>query len=267
MILRPAAVAGRFYPAEPDRLRRVVSELIGPPDNDGRPPPKALIVPHAGFVYSGAVAGLAFARLARARGIVRRVVLLGTAHSPVIGLTTTGADGFETPLGIVPVDREAIALVSDLPQVVVDDRSHRDDHALEVELPFLQEALDRFAIVPLLVGRCDPKEVAEVLDRLWGGDETLIVVSSDLSHHHPDSECRRLDRQTADAIEALEPDRLDRGSACGHRAIAGLLIACRGRGLRVRTLALRHSGDAGGPSDRVVGYGAFVIDREAGPSP
>ncbi|QDV37868.1 AmmeMemoRadiSam system protein B [Tautonia plasticadhaerens] len=259
MLIRPPAAAGRFFPSDPERLRTVVKALIDGAGPAGAETPKALIAPHAGYAFSGAVAALAMATLRAGRGRIRRVVLLGTAHSRVLGLATTRAEGFETPIGVVPVDRGAIEAVADLPQVSVDDRAHRVDHALEVELPMLQVVLDRFEIAPFLVGRCTPGEVAEVIDRLWGGEETVIVVSSDLSHFHQADEASRIDRQTADAIEALEPDRLAEGSACGRRAIAGLLIAARGRGLGVKTLALRNSGESGGPPDRVVGYGAFAI--------
>lgn len=262
MIVRPPAVAGRFYPSGPEALRRAVGELL-----DAAAAPKlvgrveALIAPHAGYRYSGGVAASAFATLRSRRDAIRRVVLLGTAHSPVLGLATTRADAFETPMGTVAVDREAVEEALGSPVVTVDEGAHRVDHALEVELPFLQATLDRFAIAPFLVGRCDPEEVAGVIDRLWTGDDTVVVVSTDLSHYHPAVEASRLDRATAGAIEALDSGRLVEGTACGRRAVAGLLIAARRRGLRCVTLDLRHSGDAGGPDDRVVGYGAFAFLR------
>lgn len=265
MLIRTPAVAGRFYPDDPGRLRKVVRALLDEAGPPGPEAPKAIVAPHAGYAYSGSVAASAMVALSGGRGRIRRVVLLGTAHSRVLGLATTRVEGFETPIDVVPVDLEAIEAVSDLPQVAIDERAHRLDHALEVELPMLQVVLDRFSIAPFLVGRCSPDEVAEVIERLWGGEETVIVVSSDLSHFHPSAEASRLDRETADAIEALAPDRLAEGSACGRRAIAGLLIAARRRGLGAETLALHHSGEFGGPLDRVVGYGAFAFQPDEEP--
>lgn len=259
--IRPPAVAGTFYPAGPQRLRALVRSLLAaaPPPGPEAARPKALIVPHAGYVYSGPIAASGYARLAPGRTEVRRVVLLGTAHSAVAGLASSGAEGFATPLGVVPLDLEVRDRLRDLLQVHEDDPAHRRDHALEVQLPFLQETLADFAIVPLLVGRAAPEHVAEVLDRLWGGPETLVVVSSDLSHYHDHATACRLDSETARAIEDLAPDRIGPASACGHRAIAGLLTAARRHRLNAATLDLRTSGDTAGPRDRVVGYGAFAF--------
>lgn len=261
--VRPPAVAGRFYPAEPGRLRATIRALLG----EAAPPvggtPRALIVPHAGYRYSGPIAATGYARLAPMRGAIRRVVLLGTAHSPVRGLAASSADAFATPLGRLAIDRDALATILDLPQVSVDDRAHARDHALEVQLPFVQEVIGPVEIVPLLVGRATPEEVAEVLGRLWDGDRTLVVVSSDLSHYHPYDEAGALDRATAEAIEGLRFDGLDAARACGHAAIAGLLLAARRRGLMARLLDLRNSGDTGGPRERVVGYGAFAFETAA----
>jgi AmmeMemoRadiSam system protein B len=264
--IRPPAAAGRFYPAQPERLRAAVRAYV-----DAATPvagaAKALIVPHAGYRYSGPVAGAAYACVKGARGTVRRVVLLGTAHwTGVAGLAASGADGFATPLGVVPLDRPALKRVIGLPQVTIDDEAQELDHALEVQLPFLQVTLGDFALAPFLVGRSTPGEVAALLDVLWGGVETLVVVSSDLSHGHASEDARRLDRATAGAIEALRPDGVGPEQACGHRAIAGLLTAARRHGLRAATADLRNSGDTAGPSDAVVGYGAFVFVEPAGPS-
>lgn len=256
--IRPPAVAGRFYPAKPDKLRAAVRAYLDaatPVAHD----PRALIVPHAGYSYSGPVAASGYACLAGARDAVRRVVLLGTAHSPVAGLAASSAAGFATPLGVVPVDRAALAGVLGLPQVNCDDDAHADDHALEVQLPFLQVVLGDFALVPFLVGRASAEEVAEVLEALWGGPETLVVVSSDLSHYHGYEDARWLDTATAAAIESLRPDQVGSEQACGYRAIRGLLTAARRHGLRAVTADLRNSGDTAGPRDQVVGYGAFVF--------
>ncbi len=222
--------------------------------------PKAIIAPHAGYVYSGPVAGHAFATLAGRKGTIRRVVVIGPAHFvPVRGIAVPTADAFRTPLGDVPLDRAAIEAIRDLPQVLITDRPHEEEHALEVELPFLQVVLGDFRLVPLVVGDATPAEVAEVLERLWDADDTLIVVSSDLSHYYRYEVARRLDAATAEAIERFEETALGPESACGRLPIAGLLRVAREHGLHVRRLDLRNSGDTAGPKDRVVGYGAWAF--------
>ncbi len=266
-LIRPAAQAGRFYPANPARLQADVQDYLSRVAPAEGPVPKALIAPHAGYLYSGPVAASAFIRLGPAHDRVRRVVLAGPSHyEDFEGLAAPAADAFATPLGLVPVDREALESALDLPQVRVFDRAHGPEHCLEVELPFLQTVLDDFTIVPLLVGHAGAAEVGEVLDRLWGGPETVVVVSSDLSHYLDSATARAKDRLTARAIESLRGDALDGHCACGCRAIAGLLRAARTRRLRVETLDLRHSGDTAGPADRVVGYGAFAFFEPEGPT-
>ena len=223
--------------------------------------PKAVIVPHAGYVYSGPVAAAAYALLAPARGVITRVVLLGPAHRVGFsGLALSSADHFATPLGRVPVDRAAVEQLSGLPQVQVLDAAHAHEHSLEVQLPFLQEVLCDFTVVPLVVGDAEPEEVGAVLDRLWGGPETLIVVSSDLSHYHDYETARRLDRATSQAVEALASEAIGHDQACGRNPIIGLLHVARKKGLTARTVDLRNSGDTAGARDRVVGYGAYVFD-------
>ncbi len=268
--IRLPAFAGRFYPADVTELRSSVHALLDAvPPSAEEPSPKALIVPHAGYLYSGPIAASGFARLraARTRGTIERVVLLGTAHSPATGIVLSGTEGFATPLGVVPLDREALAAIREQVGVVVDDVAHDRDHALEIQLPFLQEVLGAFRLVPILVGRTSPEEVADVLETLWEGDETLIVVSSDLSHYHGYEEAQRLDRASAEAIEALSPGEIGVGQACGHRAIGGLLLSARRHGLLARAVDLRNSGDTAGPRSPVVGYGAFVFEPPAFPGP
>jgi AmmeMemoRadiSam system protein B len=260
---RPPAVAGTFYPADPHILAADVDALLAEAAaDDAGPPPKALIVPHAGYVYSGPVAASGYARIRRARSRIRRVVLLGPVHRvPVHGLALSGADAFATPLGPVPVDRAACALLRGLPQVVESPAAHRLEHSLEVHLPFLQRLLDDFTLVPLAVGDASPAQVAEVLDLLWGGEETLIVVSSDLSHYLPYADARAVDAQTADMIEALAAD-ISHAQACGGTPVNGLSLTARRRGLAIERVDLRNSGDTAGPRDRVVGYGAFVCAED-----
>lgn len=259
--IRPAAVAGTFYPASPPDLAREVDDMLDRSAGGGLAPgfPKALIVPHAGYIYSGGVAAEAYDRLRQARGIVRRVVLLGPCHRvPVRGLALPEAAAFETPLGKVPIDREAIESLAGLPQVVVSSAVHAEEHALEVQLPFLQRVLGEFSLVPLAVGAATPEQVAEVIGRLWGGAETLIVISSDLSHYHPYDEARAIDRGTAQAILDCSTD-IDHEQACGATPVAGMLIAAKRHKLNVELLDLRNSGDTAGGRARVVGYASFAF--------
>jgi MEMO1 family protein len=258
--VRPPAVAGFFYPEDPAELAAAVDACLAqaPPPRAGEAPPKALVVPHAGYVYSGPVAASAYARIAPHAGAIRRVVLLGPAHRVWIrGLAAPRADGFATPLGVVPVDCRAVDAVAALPQLEVSDAPHAGEHSLEVQLPFLQRVLGPFTLVPLAVGDAEAEEVAEVLERLWGGPETLVLVSSDLSHYHDYATARRLDRAACAAIEALDGSGLGPDSACGCVPLSGLLRVARARGLRAQTLDLRSSGDTAGGRDRVVGYGAW----------
>jgi MEMO1 family protein len=263
--IRRAAVAGSFYPRDPDRLHAIVDELLATATCVSVAAPKAIIAPHAGFIYSGPVAATAFEPLQRHAAAIERVVLIGPAHYvPFRGLALPAVDAFETPLGIVPLARDAATVLADFAPVVRADAPHAPEHALEVELPFLQSALRAFELVPLLVGDAAPEEVAAALDSLWGGPETLIVVSSDLSHFHDDETARRRDAITAALIERVDWAGLGPDNACGYLAIAGLLMELNQRGLGVECLALANSGDTAGRRDRVVGYGAWTtsIGRE-----
>ena len=258
---RAAAVAGQFYPQAPGALRAEVAlalETVGTPAPAVAP--KMLLVPHAGYVYSGPVAAHAYATLAAGRERIRRVVLLGPAHRVAVrGLAAPTVAAFETPLGEVPIDREALASLAALPQVVADDRPHAQEHSLEVQLPFLQTVLERFTLVPLVVGDADVREVAEVLEQLWGGDETLIVISSDLSHYLPYPRAQATDRDTVESILRLDAT-LDHRQACGATPLAGALLAARTQGLAARLLDLRNSGDTAGDRSRVVGYCAMAFE-------
>jgi len=258
---RPAAVAGMFYPANPRELARDVDDLLGHSAGAGLAPgfPKALIVPHAGYTYSGGIAAEAYDTLQPARGIVRRVVLLGPCHRlPVRGLALPDAAAFDTPLGRVPIDQEAVASLKRLTQVVVSSAVHAEEHALEVQLPFLQRVLGEFSLVPLAVGAATPAQVAEVIETLWGGEETLVVISSDLSHYHAYDEACAIDRTTANAILDFST-AIDHEQACGATPVAGLLLAAKRHGLNVELLDLRNSGDTAGGRSRVVGYAAFAF--------
>lgn len=258
--VRPAAVAGLFYPLDAAALQAAVQQFLDAVPAASAPPPKALVVPHAGYPYSGPVAASAYALLRGVAGQIDTVVLLGPAHRVwVEGLALPGARAFRTPLGEVAVDRAAARRLQTLPQVSVDPEAHRLEHSLEVQLPFLQSVLGRFELLPLLVGQADADAVAEVLDRLWGGEETLIVISTDLSHYHDPVTARAMDTRTAHALEQGRLECIDAQHACGCRALAGLMRAAARHGLHVRTLDLRNSGDTAGPRDQVVGYGAFAL--------
>lgn len=263
--VRRPAVAGTFYPASPSELRFQVEKSL---EGDGAPPaavaPKAVIAPHAGYAYSGLIAGSAFRTLAPAAASIRRVILLGPSHFVALrGLALPDTQRFETPLGQVTVDPEGAGAVLRLPQVRVIPEAHVREHSLEVEVPFLQVLLEEdFTLVPLAVGEASPEEVAEVLDRLWGGPETVVVVSSDLSHFLSYDEARQVDRETAAEIVGLAGPLHGR-QACGARPINGLLETARRRGMTADLLDLRSSGDTAGDRSRVVGYGAFAFHERS----
>jgi MEMO1 family protein len=261
--VRPPAVAGSFYLADAGRLRAAIEGYLAAANGSrAAATPKAVVAPHAGYVYSGPVAGHAFGALGEESSRIRRVVVIGPAHFvPIRGLALPRAAAFRTPLGDVPLDGDATEAIRDLPQVQVADAPHRPEHALEVELPFLQTVVGDFGLVPLLVGDARPEEVAQVLDRLWDGPETLLVISSDLSHYEPYERARAHDAATAAAIERLELADLGPRDACGWLRVAGLLIEAARRGMRAERLDLRNSGDTAGPSDRVVGYGAWAFSH------
>lgn len=260
--VRAPAVAGSFYPGQAQTLAHDVQRLLAESLSQRDPAdavPKALIVPHAGYIYSGATAAQAFARLAPAHARIRRVVLLGPVHRvPVRGLALPGAAFFATPLGQIEIDQQAVAALADLPQVVLSPQAHALEHSLEVQLPFLQAVLDDFKLVPLAVGDASPAEVAEVLERLWGGDETLLVISSDLSHYLPYTQAQALDRAT---VQDILQGKLLRShqQACGATPVNGLLQAAGQHQLKPQLLRLCNSGDTAGDKQRVVGYAAIAF--------
>jgi AmmeMemoRadiSam system protein B/AmmeMemoRadiSam system protein A len=263
--VRPAAVAGSFYPASRDALLAQLDGLLQeaaapvPQNAAATPTPKAIIAPHAGYVYSGPTAARIYARLARARDTIRRVVLLGPVHRvPVKGLAMPSVDAFATPLGTVPLDTAALAGLRDLPQIVVSDPAHALEHSLEVHLPFLQRILGRFTLIPLAVGDASPEDVAVVLERVWGGDETLIVVSSDLSHYQPYARAVATDRATVDTILALKQGVTHR-QACGGTPVNALTLVAKRHGLAPELVDLRNSGDTAGDRVRVVGYASIAF--------
>jgi AmmeMemoRadiSam system protein B len=258
--VRPAAVAGTFYPDDAGALRSTVEAMLDAAPTYEGPPAKALIAPHAGHVYSGPIAASAYEAARGRRGEIGRVVLLGPAHRyPVRGVALSTAVAFDSPLGPVAVDCDAMAAIRALPNVAAIDAAHALEHSLEVHLPFIQVALGEVLLVPVLVGLASAAEVAAVIDAVWADDATLVVASSDLSHYHDHATAAHLDRRTADHIVAGAVDALAPEDACGAGPIRGLLLAAGRRGLSCTLLDLRSSGDTAGPRDRVVGYGAFVL--------
>lgn len=255
---RQPAVAGMFYPAEPRQLAHEVRGLLA----EARPAdvsPKALIVPHAGYIYSGAVAATAYATLVPVAARIRRVVLLGPTHRVAVrGLALPGVEAFDTPLGRIPLDAEAAQAIAHLPQVTVSAAAHAQEHSLEVQLPFLQSVLPDFRLLPLAVGMATSEEVAEVLEMLWGGEETLILISSDLSHFLPYAAAQRVDQATVQSILQLRQP-IDHEQACGATPIGGLVVAARKHHLAPHLLDLRNSGDTAGSQDRVVGYASIAF--------
>jgi MEMO1 family protein len=263
--IRPAAVAGSFYPAASAELQRQIGEFLRGSGTAGSGPvPKALIAPHAGYIYSGPIAAAAYARLAPARGSITRVVLLGPSHFVGFrGLAASSAEGWQTPLGSVSIDRPVIERLIEKKLVGVLDAAHAREHSLEVQIPFLQQALGGFTLVPIVAGDAPPEAVAALLDAVWGGPETLIVISTDLSHYLDYRSCQEIDSRTASAIERFDWDALGPDSTCGRVPVRGLLAAAKRRGMTIARLDLRNSGDTAGPRDRVVGYGSWALFEAA----
>jgi len=258
MTTRPAAVAGFFYPGDREILERTVQELLAAAPS-GENDAKAVVAPHAGYQYSGVTAAHAYRLLEHRHERIRRVVLLGPAHRVYLnGMGLPSVDAFATPIGDVPIDTQAVRQALELPGTQISDEAHAAEHSLEVHLPFLQAVLHDFMLVPIVVGVCSAEEVKDVIELLWGGEETAIIVSSDLSHFHTYETARQIDANTTARIEACE-STLQGDEACGAHALNGLLLAARAKGLDVRTLDVRNSGDTSGDRHRVVGYGAYAL--------
>ena len=266
-IIRPPAVAGTFYPADADILRSEIDGLMDAALHSdavsGDVSPKAIIVPHAGLMFSGSLAALGFATVRALKDTIKRIVSIGPAHRMAFqGIALARADQFATPLGNMRCDLPALQSALALPHVQMLDDAHTLEHGLEIELPFIQRLFGEDAdigIVPLLVSRCSPRQVHEVIEKLWGGPETLIVISSDLSHFHDYDTAKRMDNRTRAMIENFDAENIDTNDACGALPVAGMLIAARNRGMKIKTLGMRNSGDVTGDKSRVVGYGAWAV--------
>ena len=259
--IRQPAVANTFYPGNAGELSRQVHAFLDEAaSTDKKQTPKAIIAPHAGYIYSGPVAASAYARLAGAQDTITRVVLLGPSHRvPFYGCAVSSADAFSTPLGEIPLDKQSIKALIDNGLAKTLDQAHTMEHSLEVHLPFLQMVLNSFLLVPVVVGEASADEVSKLLGAVWGGDETLIVISSDLSHYHTYETAREIDLDTCRKIEMLDYQTLTGSQACGYMPVRGLLYLAQQQHLKVETIDYRNSGDTAGPRDQVVGYGAYVI--------
>ncbi len=257
---RHPAVAGTFYPADPEQLHRNVQDYLLAAETVAGPFPKAIITPHAGYIYSGPVAATVYKALEGGRDAIRRVILIGPSHRVGFrGIALCHATGYASPLGTVPVDQSAYSLLNGLNYVGFLDEAHTHEHSLEVQLPFLQEMLGSFRLIPLVAGEATPEQVSEVLERLWQDEDTLLVISSDLSHYHDYITAQQMDQATSLAIEQLEPEAIGNESACGRVPVGGLLKLAKRKGWAAQTVDLRNSGDTAGSRDRVVGYGAYVF--------
>lgn len=257
--IRPPAVAGLFYPDPPEELRDAVSAYLSQAPATSSAPPKALIVPHAGYIYSGGIAAAAYSQIAHRHGRIRRVVLIGPSHRVYLqGMAVPTAEAFQTPLGVVPIDRELKARVLELSPVIEADAPHANEHCLEVQLPFLQVVLEDFTLLPVALGTVTPAAVANLLAEVWGGNETLVLVSSDLSHYLPYEAARQRDAVTIDAILRYDT-HLTGEQACGCAGINGLSYLARQRNFSIEEIARCNSGDTAGDRYRVVGYGALRL--------
>ncbi len=257
--IRYPAVAGIFYPVDPQELKQILQGFLDE-KTIKQSLPKAMIVPHAGLIYSGSIAASAYAQLQTFAEQITRIVLLGPTHHVAFhGMAFPTAHIFVTPLGNIPIDQQTISSVTHFPFVSISDLAHLQEHSLEVQLPFLQALIPTFSLVPAVIGESSPQEVGEILEALWGGDETLIIISSDLSHYHGYTEAKQLDKHTSEAIESFHIEAINHHHACGRNAVNGLLLLAKKKHLQVTTVDLRNSGDTAGSKDRVVGYGAYLF--------
>ena len=254
--IKNPAVSGAFYPAEPGVLSKMVDEFYESVEWQGQPP-KAIIAPHAGYIYSGIVAACAYKCLAD-MPYIKNIVLIGPSHFlPFSGIAYSDCDIFMTPLGEISVNEKLFTQTTSIPATQLINAAFTREHCLEVQLPFLQKILNDFTIMPLLVGAADKQTVATVLENLWGDDQTLIVISSDLSHYHDYQTAQQMDNATCQSIENLDADDIRDDAACGRVAIRGLLHLAKQKQMRVQKLIQINSGDTAGDKNRVVGYGAY----------
>jgi len=260
--IRQPAVAGTFYPADKEQLKLTLKHYLNEA-LEGQKVPRAIIVPHAGYIYSGAIAATAYARLKQASQSIKRVVLIGPSHRVgFTGLALSSASDFATPLGNITIDIDAVKQLAELPFIDYIDQAHEFEHSLEVHLPFLQTVLQQFSLIPVLAGDASAEQVCQLLEMFWGQQDCLIVISSDLSHFHDYQTAKELDKKTSEIFEKLQYEKLNGHSACGCVPVSGLLALARKNKLQLKTIDLRNSGDTAGSNNRsrVVGYGSYVIE-------
>ncbi|NRB10591.1 MAG: AmmeMemoRadiSam system protein B [Rickettsiaceae bacterium] len=259
-IIKKANVAGQFYPDNQQELSNMLKAFLGKDNQGYKFCPKALIVPHAGYIYSGAVAGFAYTKLFTIKDIIKQVIIFAPAHFfPFTGIATSSVDYFQTPLGDVKVNRDTLAKIADLTNIQILEQAYKGEHSLEVQLPFLQYILKEFTITPLLIGSINYNAIATIMNLLWGDDSTLFIISSDLSHYHPYETAKKIDKETSQAILTKDIAAIKEGSACGRLAIQALLAVAIKKKLQIDLVDLRNSGDTSGSKDRVVGYGSYII--------
>ncbi len=257
MNVRQPAVAGMFYPQDRLILEQTIKQFIAQAEQYN-PPPKALIVPHAGYIYSGYTAAQAYASLQSKSATIKKIVLLGPAHTMYFkGIAYDPATYVATPLGDIEQDTGLLAKISSLPYVYSLPQAHQKEHCLEVQWPFCQVLFNQFTLLSLVVGETEPEQVAELLELVWGGDETLIIISSDLSHYLAYNEAQKEDTQTCLAISTLNFESLIHHNACGFYPLRGFLHYARQHQLCGRLVDLRNSGDTAGSKERVVGYSSY----------
>ena len=261
---RHPAVAGLFYSDNAQQLRNDVHYYLSKSTTDQAIAPKAMIVPHAGYIYSAQAAAEGYQLLTPYADTIQRVVLLGPSHRVgFYGLALPTHSSFSTPLGDINVDKKTADQLVESGLAIYFDEAHQLEHSLEVQLPFLQCVLHEFEIVPIVVGGSDAETVSKAIDTVWGGSETLIIVSSDLSHYHPYQQAQAMDQKTALAIEQFDDQNIHHDQACGATPVRGLLISAKRHGLHIQRIALCNSGDTAGEKDRVVGYGTFAFSQRS----
>jgi hypothetical protein len=261
--IRKPTVANLFYPGDAEALQGQIKaflQLAMDSVDDNEPRPKAIIAPHAGYIYSGPIAASAYARIVPLHDKIHRVVLLGPSHRvPLLGVAASSADFFSTPFGDIPLDRSTIDALEQAELVTTLDAAHDMEHSLEVHLPFLQTVLDNFSLVPLVVGSTTADQISRLIEFVWNEEDTLIVVSSDLSHYENYRAAQQHDQKTNQAIERLDFQHIGPHDACGCSPLNGLLHFAQQHHLHVKTVDYRNSGDTAGTKDQVVGYGAYVL--------
>jgi AmmeMemoRadiSam system protein B/AmmeMemoRadiSam system protein A len=259
--IRQAAVAGTFYPADKEELTAMIDSFYANA-SDQPAVGKALIAPHAGYIYSGEIAASCYAPLRKRKNTISKVVLLGPSHYVgFMGMALPTVDFFTTPLGDIPIDKELHKKAIECEDTFTLDNAHLQEHSLEVHLPFLQKSLESFTLLPVVVGQCDPKLIAKMLHEVWGGPETLIVISTDMSHFKNYQDAQKCDQKTADNIVNFNIESIDHYDACGSAPVLGLLQAIKNK-FKIKLIDIRNSGDTAGDKDRVVGYASFICDEQ-----